>query len=202
MNRLVKLLTLGVALGLLAALVVVPAFAQDQCCQSGTIIEGNFGGDVKTMNPILSSDTASQRVIALMNVGLVGVEPDSGNLAQNQPGALASTWDISDDGKTYTFHLRDDLTWSDGTPITAADVLYSWNVIKAGAEGNVDTPLSYLYDPTGATNIADVTAPDDHTIVMTMATNECTSLLTAATVPVVPSHILPSDVTTDQRRRL
>lgn len=40
--------------------------------------------------------------------------------------ALAASWDISPDGKTYTFHLRDGITWSDGTPITAQEVEYSW----------------------------------------------------------------------------
>lgn len=40
--------------------------------------------------------------------------------------ALAKSWEISPDGKTYTFHLRNNLTWSDGTPLTAQDIEYSW----------------------------------------------------------------------------
>ena len=40
--------------------------------------------------------------------------------------ALAESWDISPDGKTYTFHLRPGLEWSDGTPITAGDLEYAW----------------------------------------------------------------------------
>lgn len=40
--------------------------------------------------------------------------------------ALAKSWDISPDGKTYTFHLRDGIQWSDGTPITAQEIEYSW----------------------------------------------------------------------------
>src|SRR5215217_2206063 len=107
MNRVVKLLALGAIVGLLAALAVVPAAAQDECCNGGTIIEGNLGGDVATMNPILSSDTASQRIISLTNVGLLGVDPEQGVIAQEQPGALVDTWEISDDGLVYTFHLRD-----------------------------------------------------------------------------------------------
>ena len=42
-----------------------------------------------------------------------------------QPG-IAESWDISDDGLTYTFHLRDDAVWSDGEPVTAANFEYSW----------------------------------------------------------------------------
>ncbi len=46
---------------------------------------------------------------------------------QNEPQpALASSWDISPDGKVYTFHLRDGIQWSDGTPITAREIEYSW----------------------------------------------------------------------------
>lgn len=40
--------------------------------------------------------------------------------------ALAKSWEISPDGKTYIFHLRDNLTWSDGTPLTAHDLEYAW----------------------------------------------------------------------------
>ncbi len=64
MNRVIKLLALGTVLSLLAALAVVPATAQDQCCQGGTIIEGNLGGDVAHTNPIEAGDTASTRVSA------------------------------------------------------------------------------------------------------------------------------------------
>ena len=42
-----------------------------------------------------------------------------------QPG-IAESWDISDDGLMYTFHLRDDAVWSDGEPVTAANFEYSW----------------------------------------------------------------------------
>lgn len=194
MSRVVRLLALGAIVGLLAALAVVPAAAQDECCNGGTIIEGNLGGDVATMNPILSSDTASQRIISLTNVGLLGVDPEQGVIAPSQPGALVDTWDISDDGLVYTFHLRDDLQWSDGTPITSADVMYSWEAIKAGAEGLIDVPASYVIDPTGATGILDVTAPDENTIVVTFATAECTALNYAGSIVPVPAHVLPADV--------
>lgn len=40
--------------------------------------------------------------------------------------ALAASWQISPDGRTYTFYLRDGIRWSDGTPITAQDIVYSW----------------------------------------------------------------------------
>ena len=39
---------------------------------------------------------------------------------------VARSWQISDDGRTYVFYLRDDVYWSDGTPVTAADFVYAW----------------------------------------------------------------------------
>jgi len=112
MNRITKLLAFGVGLSLFAALAVVPASAQDTpCCQRGTLIEGNFGGqDVATLNPILNSDTASARVIGLLFPSFINPDPPKGVFAPNQQGAIVSTWDVSEDGKTYTFHLRDGLT--------------------------------------------------------------------------------------------
>ncbi|MCM5705599.1 peptide ABC transporter substrate-binding protein [Larsenimonas salina] len=53
-----------------------------------------------------------------------------GLVTQNPKGeaipGVATDWDISDDGRTYTFHLRDDAKWSDGTPVTAGDFVFGW----------------------------------------------------------------------------
>lgn len=196
MSKVFKLVSVGIAVMLIAALVVVPATAQDQCCQGGIIIEGNQGGDVATMNPILSSDTASQRIITLTQVGFLGVDPDRAVIAPDELGALAKSWDISEDGLTYTFHLRDDLQWSDGTPITSADLMYSWEAIKLGAAGTIDVPASYVIDPSGATGILDVTAPDDYTLVVKFANAECTALNYAGSIVPVPAHVLPEDIST------
>jgi peptide/nickel transport system substrate-binding protein len=194
MNRLTRLLTLGVAVGAFAALAVVPVAAQDTCCQGGTIIEGNFGGDVASTNPILAGDTASQRIVSLLYPGFVGVDPDKAVIAPNEPGAVVKDWTVSEDGKTYTFNLRTDLTWNDGTPITSADVLYAWKAIQAGTTGITDAQATFIIDPTGATGVKDVTAPDDHTVVVTFNTSECTALASAGALTPIPSHVAPADM--------
>jgi peptide/nickel transport system substrate-binding protein len=194
MKRLTRLLTAGVALGAFAALAVIPASAQDTCCQGGTIIEGNFGGDVATTNPIIAGDTASQRVVSLIYPGLLGVDPDKAVIAPNEPGAVVKDWTVSDDGLTYTFNMRTDLTWTDGTPITSADVIYAWKALQAGANGQNQAFATFVIDPTGASGIKDVQAPDDHTVVVTFNNAECTALSTASALTPVPSHIMP-DVT-------
>lgn len=194
MNRLTKLLTFGVALGAFAALAVVPVAAQDTCCQGGTIIEGNFGGDVASTNPILAADTSSQRIVSLLYPGLLGVDAEKAIIAPNEPGALAKDWTVSADGKTYTFNLRTDLTWTDGTPITSADVLYAWKAIQAATTGIDDAQATFIIDPTGQSGVKDVTAPDDHTVVVTFNTSECTALASASALTPVPSHIMPTDM--------
>ncbi len=59
----------------------------------------------------------------LMDVyeGLVKESPDGEIL----PG-MAASWDVSEDGRTYTFHLREDARWSDGEPVTADDFVFGW----------------------------------------------------------------------------
>jgi len=68
---------------------------------------------------------------------------------------LAESWDISSDGLTYTFHLRKDVKFHDGTPLKASDVVYSFNRLKTIGEG-----YAYLVTP----GVESVTALDDYTV--------------------------------------
>ncbi|MFN8379942.1 MAG: peptide ABC transporter substrate-binding protein [Anaerolineae bacterium] len=104
---------------LLLVLAVAPIAAQD----TGTI-HWSFEGisDVASFDPAKVSDAPVFNLVSLVYGGLVKlnadllVEPD-----------LAESWTISDDGLTYTFTLRDGIAFSDGTPITSADVVWSLN---------------------------------------------------------------------------
>ena len=71
----------------------------------------------------------------------------------------AESWDISDDAMTITFHLRQDLKWSDGEPLTSADAQYTFQTLK-------DTPEYYLCSSLQA--IDTIEAPDDYTLVFNM----------------------------------
>ena len=84
-----------------------------------TIINGI---EPESLDPAIITAQADMRVVSTMFEGLTRLEPVQ---AQAVPG-LAANWDISPDGKIYTFHLRTNLLWSTGEPITAADVVYSW----------------------------------------------------------------------------
>ena len=79
-------------------------------------------------------------------------------------GQLATDWEVSDDGLTYTFQLRDDVVWQDippvnGRPFTADDVVATFEGLKAS-----DSTHKWMVDP-----LESVTAPDDHTVVFQLS---------------------------------
>jgi peptide/nickel transport system substrate-binding protein len=185
MNRLFRYGVLAAALALIVALVVPLAAQEVTPGEGGIIIEGNFGGDPATFNPLLASDTSSARVAGFMFPAWVGVNPETGVFEPGRPDALVTDWSISEDGLTYTFTLRDDWTWSDGTPITSADIIYSWNAI---ASGLVESSLTYQVDL-----IESASAPDPQTIIVTFKAAACTNLTEASFWSVVPAHVLPAD---------
>jgi len=76
----------------------------------------------ESLDPAVIVSQADMRVVQGMFEGLTRLEPVEGRAV---PG-LADHWEISPDGKVYTFHLRTNLVWSTGEPIAAADVAYSW----------------------------------------------------------------------------
>jgi oligopeptide transport system substrate-binding protein len=75
----------------------------------------------KTLDPQLNADTDGSDVLRNLFETLMN-EDSQGNLV---PGA-ASSYDVSSDKLTYTFHLRPEAKWSDGTPVTAGDFVYAW----------------------------------------------------------------------------
>ena len=80
------------------------------------------GKEPESLDPALITGVAEMRIVSSMFEGLTRLDPVH---AAPIPG-LAEKWEISPDGRTYTFHLRTNLIWSTGEPITTADVVYSW----------------------------------------------------------------------------
>lgn len=79
--------------------------------------------DPKTFNPILSQE--SPNIFGFTFEGLTATDGISGDTVP----ALAESWDISEDGRTLVFTLREGLRWSDGEPLTAADVVFTYDVL-------------------------------------------------------------------------
>jgi peptide/nickel transport system substrate-binding protein len=89
----------------------------------GTLVEG-WATDLQTVNPVLANDEPSLAYTALMFEPLIEIHPDT----LEPVGVLAAAWEVSSDGQTWTFFLRDGITWHDGEPFTAADVVFTYDL--------------------------------------------------------------------------
>jgi peptide/nickel transport system substrate-binding protein len=105
----------------------------------GTFVTSTFS-DPRTFNPIVSQDTVSSTVVEGITSGLV----DQNYLTGEIEPALAESWTVSRDGRTWTFTLRDKLVWSDGQPLTVDDVVFTLEAIfTPGVDGSLRDPLTF-----------------------------------------------------------
>ncbi|MDF3038896.1 MAG: ABC-type dipeptide transport system, periplasmic component [Thermomicrobiales bacterium] len=168
---------------LLATTTVAAAPArQDEPPQGGQVIVG-LSQEPTIFNPLKSTLEVDRGVQFAIFDSLWRIDPDAvlhPNLATEIPSV--ENGGISDDGLTYTFRLRDDAAWHDGEPFTAADVVFSHQTIM-----NPDfVPGTRI----GHDQVAEISAPDDHTVTMTLAAPYAPFLLTWADTYIVPEHVL------------
>ncbi len=93
--------------------------------RQGDIFTGTSAGTPATFNPLVAEDATSTEAIARLLDGLTRFDPVKEEVV---PG-LAKSWDVSEDSKTFTFHLRRGVRWSDGEPFTADDVVFTFKAI-------------------------------------------------------------------------
>jgi len=103
----------------LAICVLISGCGRRELPADVTIING---GEPESLDPAIITGQVEMRVVQGLFEGLTRLDPRT---ARAIPG-LAQSWEISPDGKIYTFHLRTNLVWSTGEPIHAEDVVYSW----------------------------------------------------------------------------
>ena len=99
----------------------------------------NVGPEPKTIDPTLNIASDASVYIIHAFEGLTTKNKD-GKLV----GGAAESWDISKDGLTYTFHLRTNGKWSDGTPVTSKDFVYAW---KRAVDPKTASEYSYQFEP-------------------------------------------------------
>jgi oligopeptide transport system substrate-binding protein len=129
------------------------------------------GAELQTLDPHRAEDTSSFNVLLDIYEGLIAEAPN-GDLI---PG-VASTWTVSDDGKTYVFNLRPEARWSNGEPLTAHDFVFS---LRRGVDPKTLSVYSYILSPllhADAITAGDrptedlgVRAIDDHTLEIKLA---------------------------------
>ncbi len=124
--------------------------------RGGTVVVGTIS-DIDGVNELTATNTRGLTdVLFQMFLHLAEENPNSEDHPPTWDPELARAWDWSDDHLTLTFHLRDDVEWSDGVPVTADDVRFSW---QAQTDPSVAWPAAYLKD-----SIQDVEVVDPLTV--------------------------------------
>ena len=141
----------------------------------GTLVVA-LGSDPEHLNTTISSSVVVGLPAGAVTEGLVRIDRD-----YNAIPTLAESWEISDDGLVYTFHLRQKVKWHDGEPFTSADVKYTLEEIspfhsRAGAVLN---------------HITSIETPDDYSVVMTLDVpfSPFLTFLTSENAGIQPKHI-------------
>lgn len=151
---------LSLLLIVILALGVVACSSGDDSSTSSSEGEGSKvlrvtkNADLNNMDPQVATDGLSFEAIAAVTDGLLTLD-ESGAAVP----ALAETFDVSDDGMMYTFHLRD-AKWSNGEPVVAADFVYAWQRL---ASAELASEYSYMIDVSGVKNGAAVLAGEKET---------------------------------------
>ena len=142
MKKFRKMLVALLSVMMIATLFGATAVSADQ----GGDIYVMFATNVMSLDTNLATDGDSFEIIADCIDGLTQMDADGAAVP-----AIAESWDVSEDGCTYTFHLRDDAFWTKGEPVTAHDFEYAW---KLAMTANLE--YNYMFDSSvGAVKNAD-----------------------------------------------
>ena len=138
-------------LALLAAACLCMAVSMTSFAADKSDIVVAVDADVDTLHPTDFSTTVELGVLTQIYDTLLYYSPDG---TKDPEPRIAESYEISDDGLDYTFHLRDDVTFHDGTPVTADDVVFSIELYKASE-----------YQGSQISMLSSVEATDEHTVV-------------------------------------
>lgn len=161
---------------------------------SPTVLNVTISAESDDFNPFLPSQIGKGQMFDATQTPLVGTD-DQGQVI----GRLAESWEISPDGLTVTVTLKQDLTWSDGEPLTSADVAFSFARYLDSRISPVASRLGAVqgqaeYVDGAADAISGIATPDDSTVVFTLAApngawvNQVASL--DKFMPILPEHVL------------
>ncbi|GAA0936727.1 ABC transporter substrate-binding protein [Virgisporangium aurantiacum] len=133
-------------------------------------------GTVDSLSPFLA-----QRVLPTSTHRLIYDFLTNYSAADSTPiGGMATSWTTSPDKLTWTFTIRSGMTWSDGRPATARDIAWTYRLLMTNAD-------AATANGNFVANFREVTAPDEATLVIRLATPQATML--ALDIPIVPEHV-------------
>lgn len=155
----------------------------------GELISSSIGEGPKTFNPFASKDATSSSMAGLMFDGLFTTEPKDGRVIPK----LAKSYEIKD-GMTYIVKLRHGATWSDGYPITADDVVFTWNDIILAGLGNPSIRDMVMIDG----KLPKVYKVDDYTVKFVIS-KPFSPFLRILSTQIAPKHIFAPVVKQGQK---
>ncbi len=146
----------------------------------GALIASTIGEGPKTFNPFNCKDNISAQLTGVMYDGLLTSDPITG-----QPiPKLAKSFSISNNGKDYLIKLRKGIKWTDGKPITADDVVFTWNDIIFAGLGDTSTRDSIVIDG----QLPTVRKIDNYTVVFSTP-KPFAPFIRMLSTPIAPKHI-------------
>ena len=145
----------------------------------GTLINA-MAGEPSNLIAMIAGDSASSAIAGNIFNSLLKYDE---NL--NYAPDLAESWEISNNQKTITFKLKKGLQWSDGKPLTSADVLFTWRLIT---DPNTRTPYSSDYQL-----VKNASTPDPLTFKVTYESSYAPALDTWTSLHILPKHILKDE---------
>jgi peptide/nickel transport system substrate-binding protein len=131
----------------------------------------------ETLNPFITQLVTSFNVLSGVMEGLLDYDAD-----QKLQPRLAESYSVSEDGLTYTFKLRKGVTWHDGQPFTAADVVATWQIIM--------NPDFAAFSQLGWDKIVSIDTPDDHTVVMKTTEKYAPFITYVGASIIAPKHLI------------
>mgnify|MGYP002518628094 CR=1 FL=1 len=161
-----KVLTSALAVAMLAGCGTSSASNANQATQTNSSKSVSIASDtdINTMNSSIATDETSFSALDMCMAGLTKLNED-GTVAPD----LAESWDVSDDGLTYTFHIQKDAKWSNGDDLTANDFVYGWNRL---IDPDTASDYAFLIDKnadSNTINAKDWKAVDDKTFEVTLS---------------------------------
>lgn len=160
---------------LLLALSAASVMSQD----AETIVIRGFG-NISTFNPALGGDGASFQAYSVL-----WPKPYEIDAASSLPIPGLTTWEVSEDGLTYTFTIRDNANWSDGMPISSHDMKFVIDAIKSDEVASTQKA--------NVASVAEVRIVDDKTYEVVLNELDCTAFSNLGGVRFLPSHLFADD---------
>jgi ABC-type transport system substrate-binding protein len=162
--------------------------------QRNSLVDSRDTYDPRSLDPALSTDVPTGRAVSYVFDGLTRFTPD----ARVEPG-LAERWDVSQDGLTYTFHLRHGVTFHDGAPFVARHVVRTFQrALDPATKGGRAEPLAPIrgsadFAAGKAKTVSGLSAPNDSTVVITLSEPLASfpKLLAMPVASIVPDSTAP-----------